>query len=86
MLPDRIFAEDSDGAGIHVKQSAHGADRRGLAGAVRADQPEHLTAVHGKRHVAERRDPRGPRHAWFGWWGGGGAEALHDVGEFNGGH
>ena len=44
MLLDRIEADDADRAGVGVQQPAQQPDRRGLAGAVRSDQAEHLAA------------------------------------------
>ena len=51
--PDRGRAPQF--AGVGVQQPAHQPDRRGLAGAVGADQPEHLALAHVESEV--RRAP-----------------------------
>ncbi|MCU0257349.1 MAG: hypothetical protein MUF60_11485 [Vicinamibacterales bacterium] len=54
MLPDRVVAEYAEGAAVRPEQAAEQPDRRRLAGAVRADEAEHLAAVHRVRHARHR--------------------------------
>ena len=53
VLADRVVAEHADPPGVGAQQPAEQADRRRLAGAVRADQPEHLAAPDVERHVVD---------------------------------
>jgi hypothetical protein len=54
MLADWVVAENLHLTGIGRQQSAGDADGRGLSGAVRANQPEHLAGLDGKGHRVER--------------------------------
>ena len=54
MLADRVAAEHTNLAGIGVQETADQSDQRGLAGSVRANQTEHLTAVDAERQLIDR--------------------------------
>src|SRR6185503_20074075 len=47
-------------AGVQRQDAAEALEQRGLAGAVRADQAEHLAWTDGERHIAQRRKPSVP--------------------------
>ena len=56
MLFHRILSQHAHLAAVDVKQSANRTDRRRLAGAVRANQSEHLALLDAERHIAQRRE------------------------------
>ena len=55
MRAHRIEAEHAHLARVGVQQPAHQANRRRLAGAVGADEAEHLAALHVEAQAGERR-------------------------------
>ena len=62
MRAHRIEAEHAQFARVGVQQSAHQTDRRRLAGAVRADQAEHLASAHVEAQAGQRRRRAVPLH------------------------
>jgi hypothetical protein len=55
MLAEGISVGNAHDPGLGPQQSAHHADHRRLPRTVRADDAEHLAALHGAGHVRERR-------------------------------
>ena len=51
------LAAPAERAGVRPHEPADDVEQRGLAGAVRADDPEHLARGHVDRDTVERRDP-----------------------------
>ncbi len=49
-----VLARDDRASGVGLRQRRERAHRRRLAGAVRAEQPEHLAVAHGERDAVER--------------------------------
>ena len=49
----RIETEDGNAAAVGLPDPLHALHRRGLAGAVRADQPEDLAVLDLERHVID---------------------------------
>ena len=56
MLLYRIAIEHANRATAGLQQAAHQPDRRGLSGAIGADQAEHLAGVDGKRQIVHGDD------------------------------
>ena len=50
----RVEPQDRDGAAVGLAEALDALHRRGLARAVRADQPEDLALEHVERHVVDR--------------------------------
>ena len=56
-VPDRVETENPHGSAVRSPESLADLDRRRLAGAVRAEQREHLAAPHGEREPVDRTPP-----------------------------
>jgi len=54
------LALEADNPGLRRIKAGHGVDHRGLAGPVRADQPEDFALLHRERYILKRLKPAEP--------------------------